>query len=116
MLETLARLRRAESSGAGRRCPGCHGDIGIAPTLFLYLNRLTCPGCGLRLRYDETFKIVFLKLVLLVATVSLVVAVATRVPAGLRLLWWLVLAFLWLGLEAVGGMILRRRRTLQVRH
>lgn len=116
MLEATEQVRKSGGMNGGKRCPRCFDDIGIAPTLFLYFNRLECPHCELPLRYEESLKFVLIKLIVLLAVGGSLSLLIHDLPLNLQLLWLLVFAFLWVGVEALAGAFFRELGILRVRH
>lgn len=116
MLDAVDQVRRAERMNGGKRCPRCHRDIGVAPTLFLYLNKLECPRCRLPIRYEDSLKFILTKVLLILVVAAGILIFSSQLPAGLRFLWWSVLFVVCIGLEASAGVFIRQYGTLRPRH
>jgi len=102
----------------GKHCPACGQDIGVWPVLMATLpNRIRCPHCKARLRYQNAGALIVNLLVLLLALCAVFYfSLRPRYGHG-GLAFYLVVAGLafaaWMPVELAATLYVRRRGTLQ---
>jgi len=100
----------------GKSCPVCSRDIGVWAIFAAGVpNRIRCPHCGARLRYDGAIALMAVPFVVVV--LATLVAHEAAVDVGVARPGFFVAVLLlvtWIPIELLLAIYLRDHRTLQV--